>query len=140
MNSDLPASNRSVRPQVRPTSEKCSLPDLPAVRRRLTGYAGSEDVDFAREILVAYLINTRELIEQIVEALHQGEVWSVMHAAHSLKSSSQIVGADELSEACAELEQEARSEMIVDPMGKARRIERLFAVYRCSAELLLRTL
>jgi len=60
-------------------------------------------------VLTHYLTNTPKLLADLQEGLRQAETSLLHGAAHTLKSSSAMVGAIRLSEKCKELEHLARS-------------------------------
>ncbi|MCU0587956.1 MAG: Hpt domain-containing protein [Syntrophobacteraceae bacterium] len=57
-----------------------------------------------RRVIQAFIDKTPGLLQQISSALEAGDVEGVFRGAHSLKSSSAMVGAMRLSETCRQLE------------------------------------
>ena len=80
-----------------------------AVERHLRELTGVEDAGFAEEVLASYLRADTALVEGIESGMASGDALAVARAAHKLKSSSAILGADVLAMQCAELESIARS-------------------------------
>jgi two-component system sensor histidine kinase/response regulator len=63
------------------------------------------DAEFIAELLSDFVSQTPALIEQIAEAIAQGDAATVGAAAHTLKGSARAVGADEFAAIAFELEQ-----------------------------------
>ncbi len=80
-----------------------------AVERHLRELTGVEDAGFAEEVLASYLRADTTLIAGIESGMATGDALAVARAAHKLKSSSAILGADTLAGQCGELEAIARS-------------------------------
>ena len=64
--------------------------------------------DLLKRVADLYVTNSRTLIDAMREAILRDDATGMLHAAHSLKSSSANVGATELSELCAALEASAK--------------------------------
>lgn len=60
------------------------------------------------ELCRDYLVEARATIGQLREALHAGDAAAVRERAHYLKGSSMMLGAGQLSQCCATLEQMGR--------------------------------
>jgi len=65
--------------------------------------------DLFKRIVDLYLTNSRTLLGTLREAVIGSDAGAVVHAAHSLKSSSANVGATALSELCAKMEAGAQA-------------------------------
>ncbi len=68
-----------------------------------------EDAELIREILDLYLDSLRTQSSQIREAFQHQDTHTIGSLAHSLKAASRSVGAVQLGQLCAELEQAARN-------------------------------
>ena len=68
--------------------------------------------DVVGRIIAAYLEQSAEHVTLLGEALAGGDAAAVAAAAHTLKSSSAMVGAARLASICADIEQKARVESI----------------------------
>ncbi|NJD58865.1 MAG: hypothetical protein C3F13_00025 [Anaerolineales bacterium] len=92
--------------------------------------------DFIIELIDTYNIETAALIEQLGQALTQGETTSFGRHAHSIKSSSASLGALAFSQQARELEMMGKAN---DLTGAAPKVEQLAAdfvqVKRCLEEL-----
>ena len=88
------------------------------------------DQEFVDELVDTYLAEGDRLIGDLVTAAESGAVSDLVLPAHSLKSSSQNVGALELGELCRRLEEEARSGAVADLVNRAEEIRRAFAEAR----------
>ena len=80
-----------------------------AIHDHLRTLTGVDDLGFVEEVLTSYLRADHLLLNQITEGHAQGDASMVSKAVHKLKSSSGILGATDLAERCATLEQHARS-------------------------------
>jgi signal transduction histidine kinase/DNA-binding response OmpR family regulator/HPt (histidine-containing phosphotransfer) domain-containing protein len=79
--------------------------------------------DMVHRILGLYLQSSPELIKQIRSAVAGGDAPGLHRAAHSLKSSSAMVGAKRLSELCRELEMLGKSGAVESAAGKLEAFE-----------------
>ena len=84
------------------------------------------DAEFVAEIVDAFCEDTPRYITELRESLTKQDVDTFRRAAHSIKSSSKIVGALNLASQAAELEQMARDGRLEDAAGK---VESLAASY-----------
>lgn len=66
-------------------------------------------VDFVVELVDTYCVETPQLINQLWQALAQGEVDAFRRAAHSIKSSSASIGAMTFSAQAKDLETIAKN-------------------------------
>ena len=64
--------------------------------------------DFITRVVGLYLSNAPGMMKELLEAAERGETTTVYRVAHSLKSSSAMIGALRLSELCKQLEARAR--------------------------------
>jgi two-component system, sensor histidine kinase and response regulator len=85
--------------------------------------------DLMSKIIHKYLDHAPQLLQNLRTAMAQGDASSVRQAAHSLKSSSANLGANELAAQCKTVEQEARLNHIVPSEAQLQELEtKLFAV------------
>ncbi len=93
-------------------------------------------VEFIAELIDTYNIETKALIEQLDQALNNGEAASFMRCAHSIKSSSASLGALVFSQQARELEMMGKAN---DLSGAGQKLEQLAAdflqVKHCLEEL-----
>jgi len=82
---------------------------------------GQEDV--VSRVLGLYLSTAPDMMKELLEAAEKGETVAVHRVAHSLKSSSAMVGALRLSEMCKRLEASARQATAGEGMETLREIE-----------------
>jgi histidine phosphotransfer protein HptB len=70
--------------------------------------------EIIRELIEMYMISLDELTRDLVLAQEQKDMKLLRRTAHSLKSSSRIFGANQLSADCEILEELARAENLAD--------------------------
>ncbi|MBD2168288.1 response regulator [Calothrix membranacea FACHB-236] len=91
-----------------------AVADLPAINtqaiQKICEMAGDDD-SFVAEIIDCYLEDSPHILEQIREAVTQGDAPTIHRLAHSWKSSSAYLGARNLTELCREIEAIALSEI-----------------------------
>jgi signal transduction histidine kinase/CheY-like chemotaxis protein len=92
------------------------------------------DVEALKDAVRVFLNGTPGLIAALRDAATQGDAAAVQRAAHTLKASSAMLGALELSRCCEELERSTRTESVKSAPARVADIE---AIYR-SVELALR--
>jgi HPt (histidine-containing phosphotransfer) domain-containing protein len=90
------------------------------------------DQGFVDELVDTYLAEGDRLVGDLVAASEAGAVDRLVLPAHSLKSSSQNVGALKLGELCRRLEEEARSGAVTAPVDRAAEIRWAFAEARAA--------
>ena len=73
-----------------------------------------EDSEFLIELIDSYLDNARSLLQQLYTSFAQQDFDLMLRTAHTLKSSSQVIGAEELSNLCRELETNLRNKKYKD--------------------------
>lgn len=88
------------------------------------------DQAFVDELIDTYLGEGARLVADLVAAAGAGDVAGLVLPAHSLKSSSQNVGALELGERCRALEEDARGGSVGDPAARAEAVRAAFAEAR----------
>jgi CheY-like chemotaxis protein len=77
----------------------------------------------AVDVIQIYLADTPDLLRQLRQSIEAGDVATVYRAAHSLKSSSAIFGAQDLADVCREIETAARAGSLEGAAVKAAEIE-----------------
>jgi PAS domain S-box-containing protein len=77
--------------------------DRASFRRRI-----GEDFGIERKVIASFQVKTPELIAELTESLGKGDVSAAMRHAHTLKSTSAMVGAERLSVIARLMESDAR--------------------------------
>jgi len=90
------------------------------------------DMAFVDELVDTYLEEGDGLVEDLIGAAAAGDVEAMVRPAHSMKSSSLNVGALELGALCRALEEDARSGVVNDPVGRANVVKLGFAEARAA--------
>ena len=85
------------------------------------------DAEFVAEIVDAFCEDTPRYIAELRESLTKQDLDTFRRAAHSIKSSSKIVGALNLASQAAELEQMARAGMLEDAATKTESLAASYA-------------
>jgi len=70
---------------------------------------GGEDPEFLMELIDSYLDNTRSLLQDLYTSFAQQDFELMQRTSHTLKSSSGVVGAEDLSNLCRDLETDIRN-------------------------------
>jgi CheY-like chemotaxis protein len=71
---------------------------------------GGEDPEFLAELIDSYLDNARSLLQEIYTSFAQKNFELMTRTVHTLKSSSSVIGADDLSNLCRDLETNLRNQ------------------------------
>ncbi len=79
----------------------------PINREHLNEITGGDE-EFAQELLVEYLQSTTEIAEELRQQVDSPDCEKIRSLAHSIKGSSLSVGADGISQAAREIEDNAR--------------------------------
>ncbi len=74
--------------------------------------------DVLLKIIGIYLQKGPELMQEISQAISTGDADKLRHAAHSLKSSSASLGANDMASLCSELENMGRDGDLTNALGK----------------------
>jgi signal transduction histidine kinase/DNA-binding response OmpR family regulator len=82
------------------------------------------DSALVEEVIESFVETSPTLVAQVSAGLAESDADQVQHAAHSLKSSSQYIGALPLSRLCLDLETLARQHDLGGTAGLARKLER----------------
>lgn len=102
--------------------------DLGGIERLLEITGG--DAAFVDELIDTYIEDAAAQIEALRAAAKAGDVAGLVRPAHSLKSSSDNVGAAALTSLCRSLEAEARGGAVVDPAERVAVIATTFQATR----------
>ncbi|WP_129674601.1 ATP-binding protein [Candidatus Chloroploca sp. Khr17] len=86
---------------------------------------GGSDTAMIVQFITLFLSEASSLIAQLRQAIVDDDLARIRRAAHTLKSTSKLVGAEPLAEASRILEEEARADAINDIQGHLARIEQL---------------
>jgi len=95
---------------------------------------GAHIVGIEHELVGDYLANARETITLLRAAAESGEAFEVRRLSHSLKSTSNWIGARELARRCLELEKSAVEGMPKNVEEAIAAIEEQFASVRAELE------
>ncbi len=80
----------------------------------LTDSLGTDEPDILLDVIQTFRSDGANLVARMNDALHQNDDQILFRTAHTLKSSSSIVGADRLSGACETLEWALRRKQPLD--------------------------
>jgi HPt (histidine-containing phosphotransfer) domain-containing protein len=80
----------------------------PVIFQQLREMLNQEEV--LAEVITRYLEDAPKLLQDLSDGINQGETELVTRTAHTLKSSSAMLGATRLAHLCQELEAQAKSE------------------------------
>ncbi|NCC34355.1 MAG: response regulator [Chloroflexia bacterium] len=89
---------------------------------------GGRDTAMIVQFITLFLSEASSLLEQLRQAIIDDDLARIRRAAHTLKSTSKLVGAEPLAEASRILEEEARADAINDIQGHLAKIEQLHAL------------
>jgi HPt (histidine-containing phosphotransfer) domain-containing protein len=103
----------------------------PAAFERLLEITGG-DLEFVDELIDTYLADTDVQLAAMRQAATDGDAAAMMRPAHSLKSSSENVGATTLIDACRSLEADAKAGAVPDAMGRVAACEAAFEAVRAA--------
>lgn len=92
---------------------------------------GEDDPHLVAELMKDYLSQLDANINGLIEAFKQNDYKTVEASAHSLKSSSRVLGLERMGEVCFELEEEGRNRCL-----KAEFLASLIETSTLSAEAL----
>ena len=97
------------------------------VRQRLAELTGEDDLRFAEEVLASYLVGAGALLAQIRASLSARDAQGAHAAAAALRASSGVVGADEVSQAAARVEHDAKEGSLAAAATALATLERAVA-------------
>ena len=95
---------------------------------------GGEDPEFLMELIDSYLDNTRSLLQDLYTSFAQQDFELMQRTFHTLKSSSGIVGAEDLSNLCGEFETNIRNKNYQDLELKINKIADEYANVKSELE------
>ena len=98
----LPAGDGHMAPDLAVTDDAAVL-DREALQE-LQESIGGEDYSFMRDLLEGYLDNAATLVEKMGQAFRDRDPRSLNDFAHTLRSSSKMIGANELAALCRVVE------------------------------------
>ena len=101
----------------------------PGAIERLLEITGGDSA-FVDELIDTYLQDAETQLDALRQASSAGDVDALVRPAHSLKSSSDSVGAVALTSLCRELELEARSRTVADPVVRVALVADAFDAVR----------
>jgi len=97
----------------------------PAGFARLLEITG-DDLEFVDELVDTYLADAVVQLEAMREAAASGDPAAMVRPAHSLKSSSENVGATSLADACRSLELDGKAGQVPEAVDRAAACETTF--------------
>ena len=83
---------------------------------------GGKDPEFLVELIDSYLDNTQSLLQELYTSFVEQDFEVMLRTAHTLKSSSSVIGAEDLSALCRELETNLRNQKYEDLDNKISKI------------------
>jgi HPt (histidine-containing phosphotransfer) domain-containing protein len=106
------------------SSTTSAMPDRGVLLQLQEELGGAEAL---REVIVTFLDGTPRFLTALRDAAGRGDAPGIQKAAHTLKSSSAMLGATTLSARCAELERLSRAGTVVpDVLSRVAAIEALY--------------
>ncbi|MFQ5571664.1 MAG: two-component regulator propeller domain-containing protein [Rhodothermales bacterium] len=106
---------------------------------KLHDTVGDDDPEFIEDVLRTYLENTPTLIADLQQAVCNGNAVALYRAAHPLKSSSKMIGADAFAALCEIIEQLGRDEKLSEAASLVAEVDPQFGAARSAIERYLRT-
>ena len=95
---------------------------------------GGEDPTFLAELIDSYLDNTRSLLQELYTSFAQQNFDVMSRTAHTLKSSSGVIGAEDLSSLCRDLETNLRNKNYDDLEARISKITNEYANVKSELE------
>jgi len=95
---------------------------------------GGEDSDFMIELIESYLDNTQSLLQELYTSFAQKNFEVMERTVHTLKSSSSVIGAEDLATLCRELETNLRNQKYEDLDIKINKITDEYANVKSALE------
>ena len=95
---------------------------------------GGEDPEFLIELIDSYLDNTQSLLQELYTSFAQKNFEVMVRTVHTLKSSSSVIGAEDLSTLCRELETNLRNQKYEDLDIKINKITDEYANVKSELE------
>jgi HPt (histidine-containing phosphotransfer) domain-containing protein len=106
-----------------------------ATLHETAGDIGGEDPEFLFELIDSYLDNTRSLLQDLYTSLTGQHFELMLRVSHTLKSSSGVIGAEDLSTLCRDLETNLRNQNHEDLALKINKIADEYTNVRSELEL-----
>ncbi len=100
--------------------------DVQSAWSSLAAQIGENDPEFVREITGSYLESTEELLSRARTGLASGDLDEAARVAHTLRSSSALLGFDEIIRLCTELEEHALEGGFDETSAGLHEVEREF--------------
>jgi signal transduction histidine kinase/CheY-like chemotaxis protein/HPt (histidine-containing phosphotransfer) domain-containing protein len=85
-----------------------------------------DDPDALTDLLATYFQSAPDLIGKLVAAARDSDAGALEFAAHTLKSSSAVVGATRIVRLCALLEEQSRAHILDGALDRALQVEALY--------------
>ena len=101
----------------------------PAGFARLLEITG-DDLEFVDELVDTYLEDAVVQLEAMRAAAASGDAAAMVRPAHSLKSSSENVGATGLADACRSLEADGKAGTVPDAVDRVAQCDATFSAVR----------
>ena len=98
------------------------------------GIGEGDDYEFLKEVLDSYFEEAPKLVQDIQQAVSQGDAKKLQHAAHTLKSTSTVLGAVTLTELCNELEELGKAGVIDLPADRGEVVAHEYAKAKAALE------
>ncbi|MBW4523054.1 MAG: Hpt domain-containing protein [Scytolyngbya sp. HA4215-MV1] len=98
------------------------------------GISEGGDYEFLQEVLDSYFEEAPKLIQDIQLAVLQGDAKKLQHAAHTLKSTSTVLGAVTLTELCNELEELGKAGATGIPLDRGEAVAQEYAKAKAALE------
>lgn len=95
---------------------------------------GGEDPEFLMELIDSYLDNSQSLLQELYTSFAQKNFEVMLLTVHTLKSSSSVIGADNLAPLCNELETNLRNQKYEDLDIKINKITDEYANVKSELE------
>ncbi|PZU99400.1 MAG: hypothetical protein DCE90_02500 [Pseudanabaena sp.] len=95
---------------------------------------GGEDPTFLAELIDSYLDNSRSLLQELYTSFAQQNFDVMLRTVHTLKSSSGVIGAEELSTLCRDLETNLRNQKYDDLEARISKITSEYANVKSELE------
>ena len=96
---------------------------------------GEDGEEVIKEVIAAYLEETPKLLQEIASAIAQKNAQQLYRAAHTLKSSSAMLGATKLGNLCKELELMGRAGTIQDGESKKLQLETEYETVKAALQV-----
>ena len=91
-----------------------------------------DDMEALADLVQTYFDSAPPLLRSLVEAARNGDAGGVGFAAHTLKSSSAVVGATRMVRACALLEEQGRAGFLEGALERALQVEAMYEPVRAA--------